>query len=106
MVGPTTVNNGGDINVSSTGSTTDLAISGQVSLFNGGNVNMGNNSNNRIVGTSSTSVLTNIDNLIHGSGQIGVNTMGVRNSGSIIADQPTSLVIDPSTSAAQIANPG
>lgn len=92
------VENAGTIHLASTGSTTDLRPSdGACNLTGGGTVNMGNHTNNRILGVSGGAIV-NVDNTIQGSGQIGVNQTPITNHGFIIADQPTPLIVDPSTS--------
>ena len=75
-------------------------------LLNGtGTIRMGNNDGNRILGSLGTNILTNgPDHKIAGSGAIGVNTMGLINNGTIQADQPVPLVIDPS--GANVVNNG
>ena len=87
--------NGGSITLNSTGNTTELAVAGaSVTLTGVGNVTMSNNANNFILGTTNTNILTNRV-IIQGSGNIGNNSMGLVNGGTIIANQSTPLVIQP-----------
>ncbi|HUK83993.1 MAG TPA: thrombospondin type 3 repeat-containing protein [Verrucomicrobiae bacterium] len=95
-VGSSTITNKGTISFNSTGNATELRIANGTKLVGGGTVTMGNNANNRIVGvTTGTEVLTNLDNTIQGSGQIGLNVMGLVNFGTIDANQSVPLVLDP-----------
>ncbi len=57
---------------------------------------MDNNSENRIYGAAGTDVLTNVNNTIQGSGQIGAGQMGLVNQATIDANQPTALTIQTS----------
>ncbi len=86
--------NVGKILLNSTGSTTDMRLSGgDVSLTGAGTVTMSNNINNRILGNAGTERLTN-SNTISGAGQIGANSMLLTNQGTIRADQVNTLTID------------
>lgn len=90
-----TFQNGGDISIVSSGFATDLvADGGVVSLTGGGEVVMGDNANNRIIGAGGGS-LVNVDNTVRGAGQICANTMDMTNHADVIADQPSALTIDP-----------
>jgi hypothetical protein len=100
-----TLNNTGSINISSSGTTTFLRCSGgPVTLTGAGTVTMSNQANNRI-DTADGSSLINENNTIQGAGSIGVNTLGITNQGSIIANQPVALTIDP-LDAAGFSNEG
>lgn len=91
--------NAGELTLNSSASLTNLRISGgTVTLSGGGTVTLGNHVNNRIVGSAATDRLINVDNLIHGGGQFGADLLAITNHGTIIADQPAALTIDPSNS--------
>ncbi len=91
-----TLQNTGTLQLSSTAQTTDLRpAGGEVFLTGGGVVTMSNTAANRIIGSLSSDRLINVDNTIRGSGQICANFFNVTNQALIVADQPTTLVIDP-----------
>src|ERR1035438_4104111 len=96
-----TITNNGSIQQLSGGNSTDLILGGaSVTLTGGGTVTMGNNNtNNRIYGAVGADVLTNVNNTIQGSGQIGAGQMGLVNqsAGIIDANQPNTLTIDTTT---------
>jgi hypothetical protein len=98
-----TVDNGGTIQLDSTGHDVDLEFlfSGE-QLSGGGHVLLSDSSDNRIFGAT----LTNVDNLIVGAGQLGAGSMSLTNetNGVIEADFATALTID--TGAGTIANAG
>ncbi len=87
--------NSGTLSMLSIGSLTDLRLNTNVQLTGGGTIAMSNNIQNRIFGTNGTQILTNVDNTIRGSGQLGLNLTPIVNQGTIIADQPVPLNIDP-----------
>jgi len=92
------INNAGTIGVDSTGATTDLEIGNAATTLSGGGVvELSNNANNRIIGTSVTNRLINQDNTIQGSGQIGANLLEITNQSLIQANQGVDLTIDPRT---------
>jgi len=99
-----TLFNHATVALSSAGNFTDFMLGGNVTLDGGGTVSLGNNSNNRIYSDVTGSRLTNKNNTIQGSGQIGVGLMGLVNQSTIKANQPTALVIDPSS--AGVTNTG
>ena len=87
------INNAGVITLNSAGSFTDLRIGGDVSLTGGGTVTLSNFTTNRIDQASGGSILTNVDNTIQGSGQIGVNGLSLVNQAwTIDANQSTCAV--------------
>ncbi len=90
--------------LTSAGNFTDLIFSGNVTLDGGGTLALGNNVNNRLYSDTTNARLTNLNNTIQGSGQIGVGLMGLVNQATIKANQPNALVIDPS--AAGVTNTG
>ena len=67
-----TINNSGIIALNSTGDQTELQITGDgITLQGAGKLTLSDSSANIIVGTTSTSTLTNVDNTISGAGRIG-----------------------------------
>ncbi len=101
-----TIKNTGAIRLNSSGATTTLRISGDVTLTGGGAVAMSNQVNNLIFGGAVTDRLINQDHTIRGAGQIGVNLMFLTNRGTVIADQTNTLTIDPRAGADEVINPG
>jgi len=94
-----TITNSGTMNVSSGGHTTELNISGNVTLAGSGTLTLSNNANNFILGASrgGTEVLTS-NNTIQGAGNIGDGLMGLVNNGTIIASQSSNpLFVDVSS---------
>ena len=101
-----TYQNAGELSLEGGANSTVLKVSGgDVSLSGGGTVTLSDSVNNLIQGTTSTDRLINVDQTIEGSGNIGGNLMGLTNQGTIIADQPTLLIIDPSSST-DVTNTG
>ncbi|MBK7403501.1 MAG: hypothetical protein IPJ41_02420 [Phycisphaerales bacterium] len=89
------------INMLATANPTDLYLDGPVSFDGGGTINMSNSANNRILyqsGGQAGDGLTNNSCTIRGSGQIGLNSIDIVNHANIVADQATTLDIDPATS--------
>jgi len=95
-----TVTNNGSINLNSTGSATYLYLDQPAATLDGtGEVVLGDHLNNRIHGSAWSNILTNGSaHTIRGGGNIGVNAIGIVNLGSIIADAPGGMTIDPSLS--------
>jgi hypothetical protein len=105
LVGPITQTGAGTINVSSTGDVTILGIEGNVTL-KGGMVILSNNPNNVIEGGFLTSSAT-----IEGAGNIGNDSLGLVNTGTILANDSNPLTIQPDAknfknSGKLIVNPG
>src|SRR6266852_8010836 len=97
-----TINNGGHLNLNSTGTLTALDIQsagGQVTLTGGGTLNMSNNPNN-VIGWGG-GALTNVNNTIQGAGHIGNTQMYLNNQGTINANigggGANRLILDPIT---------
>src|SRR4029077_6841637 len=67
---------------------------GSATLAGGGSISMSDNVDNRIV-TDNTVCTNGLMHTIHGAGQLLVNTGGMLNNGTIIADLPSGLTIDP-----------
>lgn len=96
--------NQGPVWLNSTGSNTDLRISGNTSFLGAGELVLSNNKNNRIFGLVASNRLTNgADHTIRGAGQIGANFMAITNDGFIVADEEAGLTIDPSSQGFQNA---
>ena len=102
-----TINNTGTISISSTGSFTDLILSGDVTLTGNGSLSLVNA--DRVSGSG---ILTNAGNTIQGetsnSGSFGLNLIGIVNQAGGIIDANVSglaLTIDPN-SANGLTNQG
>ena len=80
--------------LASLGAPTDFFCNGAVSLSGNGSLVMGNNLSNRLY-TNNALVTNETAHTIRGGGQLLVDTGGMRNRGTIIADQPVGLVLDP-----------
>ena len=95
-----TIINNGTIAQNSTGSFTDLHISGTVTLTGTGVLAMSDSPNNRIFATGSDSLTNDVNHTIQGSGQLGINNAGfgftLTNNGTILANQSNALNIAPS----------
>jgi hypothetical protein len=89
----TSILNAGNISLNSTGSSTGLVISSNVTLNGGGTLTLSNSSQNVISGLGGLT-LTNFGDTISGSGNIGNNTIRLVNSGTINANQVTALNIE------------
>jgi hypothetical protein len=98
-----TITNKGNFQLNSAGNLTDLRISGPVTLTGGGAVTMDNNPNNRIYALNGTDTLTNAET-IQGAGQLGVGLTHLINNGTILANQPTPLLVQ--SNGAGITNSG
>jgi len=95
-----TIINNGTIAQNSTGSFTDLHISGNVTLTGTGVLALSDSPNNRIFATGSDSLTNDVNHTIQGSGQLGINNAGfgftLINNGTILANQSNALNIAPS----------
>jgi hypothetical protein len=95
------VDNSGTIELNSTGDLTELVITGDgVTLEGGGQIIMSDSSSNEIVGTSSSTILTNVNNAISGVGQIGIGDdhLALVNDAAGTISTPMSLAVSlPST---------
>ncbi|MGZ4964246.1 MAG: beta strand repeat-containing protein, partial [Limisphaerales bacterium] len=100
-----TINNTGTIALNSTGDETDLQlIEHGVTLQGGGEVILSDSAENFITGTSLDVTLTNVDNTISGSGQLGMGQLTLVNEGTIDATGANALTID--TGANVVTNTG
>ena len=89
--------NTGLVAVASTTGRTTLAISGNVTLSGGGEIWLANSLNDRIVGTSTSAVLDNVQNVITGGGYLGYGELTLINEamGRIASEEPSvPLIID------------
>ena len=93
-----TITNSGLMTLNSSGSISDLALTGggTVTLSGTGTITMSNNVNNRIYGNS-TALVIGANQLIQGAGQIGVNQTVITNNGTITANQSAGLTLTPSS---------
>ncbi len=82
-----TLTNSGAINLGSNLGGATLKIDGNVTLSGKGTVTLANAGGNIIEGLVGTDTLTNKDNTIQGSGNIGNNSMALNNQGTINANQ-------------------
>jgi hypothetical protein len=87
-----TLTNSGTIQLNSAGNFTELEIDGNVSLTGSGTVTMSNNVNNFIFGSVGTNQLTNVNNTIQGSGNIGDNQMAFVNQSLVDANNPANAL--------------
>ena len=85
------ITNNGTINIQSSNNSTQLFIAGSTTLAGTGTVTMSNNTANVIFGGGT---LTN-NETIQGGGDIGNNSLTLINNGTIDANQPASLTINP-----------
>jgi Big-like domain-containing protein/beta-propeller repeat-containing protein len=100
-----TINNPGLIQVNATANNTFLSVSGNVSLTGAGTLTLSTAGGGIAIINESGGggVLTNVNNTIQGSGQIGNNGLALLNQGTINASQlSTTLTLNPSG----ITNPG
>jgi hypothetical protein len=94
-----TITNTGKMSLTATSSNTHLRVADPNVLLTGtGTLTLSNDSNNFIDASTAGNLLTNDTNhTIQGSGNIGNNTLNLTNLGTIIANQSTSLTIDPNS---------
>lgn len=72
----------------------DNAATSGVQLTGGGTIRMEGSNSNFIAAWNGGETLTNVDNVIRGSGPLGNNSIALVNQGTILADQPAPLVVD------------
>ena len=90
-----TITNQGTIALNAVGNGTNLVISGNVNLTGGGTVALGNNTLDRILGSTGSATLTNVDNTIEGGGTLGDGYLAVfDNQGTVLASQSTPLTVN------------
>lgn len=88
-----TITDNGNINLNSAGNTTDIHLSGAVTLAGTGTLTLSNNINNRFYAPNGTDVLTN-KATIQGAGQLGVGLTTIVNDGTINANQSAGLQVN------------
>jgi hypothetical protein len=99
------IDNTGTIGLNSAGDPTELEILAPgATLQGGGHVTLSDNSGNTVYGANADATLTNVDNTISGSGQVGAGQMTLINEATIIADGTNALVIDTGTNV--VSNSG
>ena len=86
-----TIDNSGAIAVNGASAATAIGINGNVTLDGGGQIDLSASNENYIFGNGT---LTNIDNTISGSGDLGNGTLSLENAGFIEAQGPYALIID------------
>jgi len=110
LLGTITINPTATIAQNSTGSFTDLHVSGTVELAGGGTIAMSNSPNNRIFATGTDTLINDAGNTIQGSGQVGINNAGfaffLNNKGTIDANQSAALQVAPTDAAGGVTNSG
>jgi hypothetical protein len=89
------ITNVGTISLVNTIAANSLYYEPGTALRGGGTISVGTNGNNVLLAQFTGTVLTNWDNIIQGAGKLGNNAGGLVNYGTIIADQPSTLTIDP-----------
>ncbi len=100
-----TMANTGTIQLNSIGNVTFLQASGAVTLTGGGTVVLSDNNSNYLLGTTTDS-LTNQNNTISGSGNIGNNAMAFTNHGVVNATSGFGNQLTIQTGAAGTVNTG
>jgi fibronectin-binding autotransporter adhesin len=94
----TTVSNAGLLTVGSSGSTTELVLSGAngfVTLTGGGTVSLSNSTANVITGATGSETLVNTNNTIQGAGQLGNGSLNIINQSIINGNSVSGLTINP-----------
>ncbi|MFG0259005.1 MAG: GC-type dockerin domain-anchored protein [Phycisphaerales bacterium JB041] len=81
----TEIRNFGLIELASVGNTTDLILDTDVLLNSGGAVRL-DAAAARIFASNGSDRLTNLDNTVHGVGQLGANSLRLDNTGAVVAD--------------------
>jgi len=100
-------NAGGVIALNSSGNNTQLVIDTTgATLQGGGQVTLTDNGNNRIVGNTNASTLTNVDNTIVGAGQLGAGAMTLVNQAKGVIDGTGTNTLTIDTGANTITNAG
>lgn len=97
--------NNGDIRVEATVSNTALVVGGNQTLTGTGTVTL-SGANSRITGGAANQRLTIVGHTIRGTGNIGGDTLGITNRGSVVADVAGTLTVDMPSGAAFINDEG
>lgn len=98
---PSMIENEGLIRLGASQSATSLVVgfAGDVSVGGGGSIELVDAARSQIIGAVAGAHLTNLQNTIHGRGNIGANSLGLTNGGIIDADVPfQDLIIAPDSS--------
>ncbi len=100
------IDNIGAITLNSLGAGAEITLIADTTLSGAGHVTLNHHANNLILGVTAATVLTNIDNTISGSGQLGDGQMTFVNqaAGVVDATGAQALTVDTGTNA--IANAG
>src|SRR5262249_9637567 len=93
-----TYNFNGNLSLNSSGSISDLTVTGggTTTLGGTGTITLSNNFNNRIYGNSTNALSIGSGVTLQGAGQIGLGLTAISNNGTITANQPAGLTINPS----------
>jgi hypothetical protein len=89
-----TINNSGTIAINASTAPTAIEVQGSTTLQGGGQINLSENDQNYVFGSGS---LTNVDNTISGSGDIGDGTLAFINQGVVQTQGSYALIIDTGT---------
>ncbi len=87
------INNSGTIVVDGSSAATAIGIDGHVTLHGGGQIDLSDSNENYIFGNAGAT-LTNLDNTISGSGDIGNGSLVFDNAGVIETHGSSALIID------------
>jgi hypothetical protein len=92
-----TINNTGTILINAVGDATFLRVNGPMSLTGGGTVTLVTGTSQAIINAACScgAQLTNVNNTIQGTGQIGNNGLPIINQGTINANAATPLTLNP-----------
>lgn len=102
-----TYENFGQIRLLAGGYDAHLRIAGDVSISGGGLITLNHSERTRIFGTQDTYRLTNVDNIIRGRGQLGLNQMRLTNLGTIRGDDPNGILnVNPRAGVEGVINDG
>ena len=103
-----TFTNQGTVQMNSVGNTTELQANGAVTLTGGGTIVMSDNVNNYLLQSVSGSSMTNVNNTISGSGNIGNGAMAFTNDagGTVDALSSSGHTLTIQTGAAAATNLG
>jgi len=104
-----TISNNGVIEMSSTANVTEIRVHTTPTIITGpGEIVMSNHTNNWFRNNfgAVTQLVNGADHTIRGSGQIGLNTIGFVNNGTIISDASAGIVIDPRNETGGFVNNG
>jgi hypothetical protein len=98
------IDNSGTMAVNGVTAATAVEINGNVTLQGGGQIQLSESNENYILGSDGSATLTNLDNTISGSGDIGNGSLNFSNAGVIETQGSYALLID--TGAKAFVNTG